>query len=323
MADLEALVPRDTCNLVPGVTGADLSRLRGYLEAGIAPRTRKAYQATIAAWESWTSERGLPAFPPEAPAVALWLSSMAGDGLKPATIARHVAALGTLARFQNWPVPSSSPEVRATLRGIRRKHGIAPEQAAPFLLSDLVAGLPRGDAPRAVRDRALLLLGWAGALRRSEVSALNVADLEARNEGFALKIRTSKTDQESEGAIVGIPRGRAPGRCPVVALQAWIACLPEPSGALFRSVNRHGRIGMRISDRAVSTLIQEAAERAGLPRDRFSGHSLRAGFATEAASAGISERAIMRHTRHKSVTVARGYIRKGSIFLDNPAVSLL
>ena len=172
------------------------------------------------------------------------------------------------------------------------------------------------------------MIGFAAALRRSELVALDVEDLDARPEGLALTIRSSKTDQEARGALLGVPRARRPDLCPVAAVGAWRAVLdavaPSAAGPLFRPVNRHGRVaGARLSDRAVADIVKEAALRAGLDPADYAGHSLRAGFATSAAAAGLLERDIMRQTRHRSIAVFREYVRQGSIFLDNPVARLL
>lgn len=267
--------------------------------------------------------------PASAELLAVWLTELAASGAATSTLDRHLAGIVAAHKVATMPSPREHPALRAVLRGIRRTHGTAPRQASPLLVEDLRAALPRGDDPRAIRDRALLLLGFASAMRRSELVALDVADLETRAEGLVVTIRGSKTDQDRRGEALGIPRGRRDGLCPVRAVEAWRTILasvnPAPlAGALFRPVNRWGTVGLgRLTDRAVALLVKEAAERAGFEPVSYSGHSLRAGFATSAAAAGIQERDIMRQTRHRSIAVFRDYVRKGSLFLDNPAGKLL
>ena len=174
---------------------------------------------------------------------------------------------------------------------------------------------------RGRRDRALLLVGFAGALRRSELVALEVRDVAFEAEGMVLTIRRSKTDPEAAGQLVGIPYGDAPETCPVRALQAWLEAAQITEGAVFRPIERwSNRIEPRaLEDRRVATLLQSLVRRAGLDPKNFAGHSLRSGLATAAAAGGASERAIMDQTRHKSVKQVRRYIQRGSLFRDNAA----
>lgn len=169
------------------------------------------------------------------------------------------------------------------------------------------------------RDRALLLVGFAGAFRRSELVALTVADVRFAHEGLIVTLRRSKTDQEGQGTTRGITYGSNPATCPVRALQGWIADAQLTDGPLFRSM-KYGKLQPGgLDGRDVARLLKRAARGAGLDPTHFSGHSLRAGLATAAAAAGVSERAIMSQTGHKSLTVMRRYIREGSLFRDNPS----
>lgn len=312
----------------PAVLALDeLARVKTYLEAGVAKATRRAYASSWTTWAAWCAARGASPLPAAPELLAIWLTECAAAGAAPASLERHLAALVGTHRAADLLSPRAHPAVRAVLRGIRRTHGTKPRQVRPLRVEDLLAALPRGESPRAVRDRALLLVGFAGALRRSELVALDVADLEARPEGLALTIRSSKTDPEARGEVLGLPRARRADLCPVAAVAAWRAQLEAGApvhGPLFRPVNRHGRIGLaRLSDRAVADLVKEAAERAGLDPLAYAGHSLRAGFATSAAAAGVPERDIMRQTRHRSIAVFRAYVRQGAIFVDNPVARIL
>ena len=176
--------------------------------------------------------------------------------------------------------------------------------------------------PLGIRDRALLLLGFAGAFRRSELVGLNVEDIGVRREGLAVTNRHSKTDQAGEGRQVAICYGSDPASCPVRAVKAWLVLVGE-EGPLFRSVNKGGRISTeRLSDKAVALVVKRTAAAAGLDPELYSGHSLRSGFATTAARNGASEAAIMRQTGHRSLTVLRGYIRSGGLFNETAAAKL-
>lgn len=173
------------------------------------------------------------------------------------------------------------------------------------------------------RDRALLLVGFTGALRRSELVALDVGHLERTSEGLVISIRRSKTDQDGEGRKIGVPAGTDPGTCPVHAVEAWLAAAKIESGAVFRVMNRHGQVlPKRLSGEGVAIVVKRYVGKLGFDSALFSGHSLRAGLATSAAAAGKGERAIMNQTGHRSVTTVRRYIRDGNLFRENAADGL-
>lgn len=327
MPDAPALPVSPPSTALAAALSAEALQVARYLEAGSAASTRRAYDRSQGAWAAFCAARGVEPMPAPPEALIVYLSERAAAGLAPRTLARDLAGIVAAHRAAGLASPREHPGVRAVLRGIRRTHGMAPHQKQPLLVEDLGAALPRGTSPRAVRDRALLLLGFAAALRRSELVGLDVADLAPCAEGLIVTLRRSKTDPEAEGVLVGVPRARRARLCAVRALDAWRALLAAAErdvGPLFRPVNRHGGIGTgRLSTNAVAELVKEAAARAGLDPDAFGGHSLRAGFATSAVAAGLAEHDIMRQTRHRSVQSFRGYVRKGSLFLDNPAGRLL
>ena len=179
------------------------------------------------------------------------------------------------------------------------------------------------DALLGVRDRALLLVGFAGAFRRSELVGLDKQDCEFTNDGLVLMLRRSKNDQEAQGRKVAIPYGSHPETCPVRALQEWLEASGITEGALFRSMNRHRQIqSKRLSGYGVALVVKRYAEAAGLDPAKYAGHSLRAGLATSAAIGGASERSIMAQTGHKSVAMVRRYIREGSMFRENAAAKV-
>ena len=206
------------------------------------------------------------------------------------------------------------------LQGIRRRKGVAPDQVHAIALDDLrkmVAALPEGLAGS--RDHALLLLGFAGAFRRSELVALNVEDLEKTEDGVVVHIRRSKTDQEAAGRHVGIPYGST-NLCPVTAPRHWLEAALISSDPVFRKVDRHGHVGAEhLSPSSVAAIVNRAAALAGLAPELFSGHSLRAGLATSAAANGATETVIMAQTGHRSTAMVRRYIRRGNLFRQNAA----
>jgi integrase len=173
-----------------------------------------------------------------------------------------------------------------------------------------------------LRDRALLLLGFAGAFRRSELVALDVEDIEQTTEGLRVTVRRGKTDQEGQGAVIAIVRGST--ACPVAAVQAWLETAKITAGPVFRPISKGERLqSARLTDRSVANIVKAHAERAGLDPRLFSGHSLRAGFLTSAAAKGASIFKMMDQSRHRSVETLRGYVRDAEIFKDHTGAGLL
>ena len=239
---------------------------------------------------------------------------------------RRLTAITKAHQIAGHPSPATmqQPAVSETLKGIRRTLGTAQQTKAPLLTADvrrMVEALPDTVAGR--RDRALLLLGFAGGFRRSELAALDVGDVLPTEDGLVVKLRRSKTDPEGKGRDVGIPYGSTPSTCPVRALTAWKTAAGISEGALFRGVDRHGRVGtVRLHKDSVGLVVKRAAEAAGLDPAKYAGHSLRAGLATQAYLNGAGELAIMRQTGHRSLAMVRRYIRDGSLFRENPAAKL-
>lgn len=299
-----------------------------YVKASRSPRTLNAYTSDLEHFAEWCHGRGVlcpPAGPSSAATVVAYVTELAHIR-KPSTIDRRVAAISVAHQACGFESPTNTAVVRAVLTGIRRTHGVAPEQAAPATIGEIRRMASRLSRETAIgqRDRALLLVGFAGGFRRSELVALTVADLTDCPEGFSLKVRRSKRDQEGRGSRKAIPYGSDPETCPVRALKSWLDVAAIVEGPLFRSVDRHGNVADKaLTGQAVSIVVKRAAEAAGLDPDIYSGHSLRAGFITTAAANGRSEREIAAQTGHApNSAVLRTYIRHASIFTDNAASHL-
>lgn len=221
--------------------------------------------------------------------------------------------------------PTVAKLVRATMQGIRRELGIATKRKAPATVERLAAMVAHADTStlKGLRDRALLLVGFASAMRRSELVALEVGDLDPTERGLLVMVRRSKTDQEGRGHQRAIPHERNVETCPVRALARWLEAATITSGPIFRSVDRHGRVGSAMSDRAVADVVKAYAERAGLNPAHCAGHSLRAGFVTRAAERGARAERIMDHTGHRSVAMVRVGTRRADAFADHAAAGLL
>ena len=297
------------------------SRAEAYAQQAKSQATRKAYRSDWEHFESWCAQSGLDSLPAKPVTVSLYIAAMA-ETHKPATLGRRLAAIAARHKAFGYESPASMRHgaVASVWHGIRRTHGVRQQGKAPVLVENprvMVGNLRPGLI--GIRDRALLLVGFAGAFRRSELVALDAADVQFTSDGLVVRLRRSKTDQEGEGRKVGIPYGSNPDTCPVRALKAWVEAAAIESGPLFRSITRHGRIQGRLSGYAVALVVKRHAGVAGLESATVAGHSLRAGLATSAAIAGASERAIMNQTGHKSAAMVRRYIRDGSLFRENAA----
>ena len=310
------------------VLAADIvERMREYAAASRAENTWRAYQYDLEHFARWCATHGIgEPIPADPGVVAAYLTAYAGeDGLAVSTLARRLYALSALHRLGGHPSPSEAPEVRLVWSGIRRTHGTAPTKKAATLtkmIRRLVKPLDE-HRPKDIRDRALLLIGFAGAFRRSELVAFDVADIAETDGGLHITVRRSKSDQEGAGDVVGIPFGSHPPTCPVRAWRAWLAVSEIAEGPAFRGVTRHGHISTRrLSAQAVADVVKERAAAIGLDAKTFAAHSLRAGFATEAFGQGVPEFSVMRHGRWKSASSMRGYIREGSLWSDNAAAKL-
>ena len=323
-AEVRALTapPAPDGNVPRGGTGlaALVDQAAAFLLQARAESTRRAYASDGKDFERWCGERQVQACPAAPSTVALYLTALAATH-KVATLTRRLSAISLAHHTAGFPSPTEDVGVRGLMAGIRRSRGTAATAKRPLLVPDLqalLATLP--DNLLGLRDRALLLLGFSGAFRRSELVSLNVEDVLETSDGLVLTLRRSKVDQEAVGRAVAIPRGREAATCAVQALARWREAAGITRGPLFVRVNRHRQIlPQRLSGEAVALVVKRYAAAAGFDPKEFAGHSLRAGLATAAAIAGKSERAIMNQTGHKSTTTLRRYIRDANLFRDNAA----
>src|SRR6266849_3701087 len=287
-----------------------LEQVRQYIRASKAESTLRGYQSDWRAFCAWCEGHGLCPLPASPETVAAYIAECAGR-LKVGSIQRRVNAIAEAHKAVGLESPTSTGIVRNTLKGIKRTLGTAAVQKAPAVTEDIRAMLESVDTGMiGLRDRALILLGFAGAFRRSELVSLDLPDLVFSRDGLTVTLRRSKTDQEGVGRKIGVPYGSNPETCPVRTLQAWLEETGVTSGSVFRALNRHGQIQPgRLSPIDVARIVKKLADRAGLDAAKYAGHSLRAGHATAAARSGASERSIMNQTGHRSVQMVRRYIR--------------
>jgi site-specific recombinase XerD len=298
---------------------------RGFMEAAKTDNSRRAYRSDWRHFESWCRSHGLAYLPATPDTIALYLTALATDH-KPASLQRKLTSISKAHQAAGLPSPASMQHavVSETIKGIRRTVGTAQPGKEPLLTTDILMMLDALDDDLAGRrDRALLLVGFAGGFRRSEIVNLDVEDVSETADGLVIRIRRSKTDPEAKGTTVALPYGSTAATCPVRSYRAWITAAGIEAGPAFRSVDRHRRVGCgRLNAGSVARLIKRATEAAGLDSADYAGHSLRAGFATQAFLNGAAEVSIMRQTRHKSLNTLRKYIRDRSLFRDNPAAKL-
>jgi len=295
------------------------------LDAARAESTRRAYASDWRDFEAFCDRHGAASLPADPVTVALYIADMASlRELSTSTVGRRMAAISVAHSEAGHPSPTEHPQVRKLLRGSRRMMGTAPDSKRALLVTELgrmVAAM--GDEPADLRDRALLLVGFVGGLRRSELVAINVGDLKLTDDGYALTIRRGKTDQEAKGRIVALPYSTSRDLCPVTALNQWLEGAKIERGAVFRRIRRGGHLTRdRMTPQSVNLRIKQRASSAGIDAAGLGGHSLRSGFATHAAAQGASERAIANQTGHRSVQVLRRYVKQASTFDDNAATEL-
>ncbi len=292
-----------------------------------ASNTLRAYAHDWAHFTGWCARMQSTAMPARPETVILYLTDLSSTA-KMSTLARRVATISQAHQAAGLESPTHRSAVRLFLRALRRDkagQGSRSEPKRAILgteLARMVQAIPA--TPRGKRDRAVLLLGFLGALRRSELVALDTSDIEFMETGLVLHLRRSKTDPEGKGEKRGVPKARDSALCAVHAVREWLAAAGIAAGPLFRPLDRGSNVGPgRLSDRTVVRIVKRYAAAAGIDAAEVAGHSLRSGLATTAAYAGKSERAIMNQTGHKSVQTVRQYIRTGSLFRENAAEGLL
>jgi len=317
-----------------------LGRLEDFAGQAQAENTTRAYAADLEDFRHWCKKYEREWLPAEPKTIGLYLGARADD-LSLASLERRLAAIASLHKEEGYESPASVAEgpLRKIWKGLVREKTRQQDGAPPLLVEDLksiIEHLPRyqaeADGPTgqltltSLRDRALLLVGWTGALRRSELVALTTSDIEfIEGEGVNVFVRRAKADQEGEGLVKGLPYGSNKETCPVTALRQWVQAAEEEvegpfEGDLFRRFYRGESIGeSAMTAQYVSTVLKRHAERAGLDPEAYSAHSLRAGFITQAIRAGKAERRVKEHSGHQSWETFNKYVEEAGTFQDNPA----
>jgi integrase len=286
----------------------------------IPANTRRAYATDWNHFRNWCQRKSRGPLPALPETVSAYLTALSKTHAI-ATLRRRLTTISKLHRIAGKLDPTDDQHVKQLWRGILRSKGEAQRGKKPLLVGDLrrmVTSLPH--SLQGSRDRAILLLGFAGGLRRHELVALDVEDFEEVDEGLVVHLRRSKTDQTGKGLKKGIPFGKAAKTCPVRAVVTWLRDAEIFEGPVFRPLSKHDTPRRsRLTAQSVALVVKNAFRVIGKrPRD-YSAHSLRSGLVTAAAIGGADERTIMKHTGHKSVQMVRRYMRDASLFRDNPA----
>ncbi len=300
--------PSDAWSRELSVEDCNDPKVLEFITAARAPATRRAYQNDLAHFLAWGG-----CLPATTDQVARYLADHA-TGTSMATLARRLVGIRAAHAARGFADPTESELVRLTLRGIRRTFDRPQRRVAALTINQLASIIDSlGGSSKDIRDAALLLIGFAGAFRRSELVMIDCQDVHIHETGIAILVRRSKTDQIGQGRIVSIPRvgGRL---CPVAALEEWLRVSGIAGGPLFRPVAKSGRAAeRRMSTEAVARIVKKRTWAVGCDPNRYSGHSLRAGFATEAARCGVPKWRIKSQTGHLSDSILERYIREPAV----------
>jgi site-specific recombinase XerD len=296
-----------------------------------AKNTRLAYRSDWRVFERWAESMGLEAYPAAPKTIALYIAHLQKLRRKPATVARHLTSIKKYHQLAGADHPITE-HVRELLAGVRRLEGIYPSKKRPITLEVLRRCLEQSSSDFiGIRNKAILLVGWAGAFRRSELAAMTCEDLEDDEKGIIVTIRKSKTDQIGKGRRVGLPFvDHDHSLCAPRALRRWRDLSRIRTGPIWRRVGKHGRGSLycwtdenAITGKNIALIVKEMVKAAGYDPAHYAGHSLRAGLCTTLAVAGIEERRIADITGHRSVEVLRGYVHDARILTDHPIIAAL
>lgn len=304
------------------------ARANYFAKRSVSPATKRAYESDWVQFQSFCETYELEELPATPETVCLYLTHMAESRSTVATIVRRCTSITAIHRASGHDTPIKSEKVSRVLKGIKNSCGAPAVQSKALSWKEVKRLVSQcGSSMLGKRDAAIIALGWASALRRSELVYLNIGDLSFVDEGLIITIRRSKTDQEGHGQTIGIPRA-SDGICPVSEVKGWIERrskkqLPDDA-PLFTKIGVKNRgkwwchTEKRLTARMISEVVKVHVKHIGLNPDNYSAHSLRRGLATEAGAQGVPERIISRHTRHQSMKVLRNYIEAGTIWTENP-----
>jgi integrase len=301
------------------------ARARDFAEQALSQNSRRAYRADWQHYSAWCHALALEPLPAGPEQVASYLTSMA-ETHKRATTERRLVTIGQAHKLRGLPWIPAHPIVRAALRGMFRRYGRPKKKAAALGVSETIQIAAVCEKTLSgLRDRAMFLISFAGAFRRSETAGIRFEDLTFRDGAVDVFLPSSKGDQENEGTIVTVLAGQNVSTCPVAALQRWLRAAPT-DGYVFRAVRADGTvIEQGLHRDSIGRILQKRAAEAGItagPRERISSHGFRAGFITEAYKRGARDEVIMSHSRHRDLKTMRGYVRRAKLVDEHPGRGL-
>ena len=296
-------------NIITNIKSLELETLKN-LKNSKSLNTIRAYQSDFNDFSLFCSKNGFQSMPTQPKILALYLTDLSSKS-KYSTLKRRLASISILHKIKGHYIDTKHPIIIENLMGIKRVKGSNQKGKKPLLINDLKTIIKAIDQSkekdkRKIRDKALILTGFSGGFRRSELVDIEYKDIEFVSEGVKIFVKRSKTDQSGEGMTKAIPYFDNKNFCPVKALKKWTEIIDFKNGKIFN-----------ISDKSVALIIKKYAYHAGLDSHKYAGHSLRSGFATSTAESGAEERSIMAMTGHKSTEMVRRYIKEANLFKNN------
>ena len=293
------------------------------LQSSKATNTVRAYKSDFKDFCLFCAQNGFKPLPSDPKIVSLYLTYLSTKDNKMSTLKRRLVSIGVIHKLKGYYLDTKHPSIKENIMGIKRRKGSIQKGKKPILINDLklivdVIDQQKNEDIKKLRDRSIILIGFSGGFRRNEIVALDFEDLDFVSEGLKIDIKRSKTDQFGEGSKKALPYFDNSQYCPVVSLQKWIKISKINSGSLFRRFSKGSKLSEnRLTDQTVALLIKTYLQLAGIDSKKYSGHSLRSGFATSAAESGAEERSIMTMTGHKSTEMVRRYIKEANLFKNN------
>ena len=293
------------------------------LQSSKANNTVRAYKSDFNDFGLFCAQNGFKSLPSEPKIVSLYLTHLSTRDIKMSTLKRRLVSIGVIHKLKGHYLDTKHPIIIENIMGIKRRKGSIQKGKKPLLINSLKMIINVIDEYNKLdivklRDRSIILMGFSGGFRRSEIVSLNYDDLDFVPEGLKINLKRSKTDQFGEGSVKGLPYFDNTQYCPVLSLKNWLQVSNINSGPLFRRFSKGSKLSEnRLTDQTVALLIKKYLKLAGIDNKNYSGHSLRSGFATTAAESGAEERSIMAMTGHKSTEMVRRYIKEANIFKNN------
>ena len=293
------------------------------LQSSKANNTLRAYKSDFDDFSLFCAKNGFNSLPSDPKIVSLYLTYLSSKDAKMSTLKRRLVSIGVIHKLKGHYLDTKHPSIIENIMGIKRRKGSIQIGKKPILINILkelinVIDKENKEEIKKFRDRTIILIGFSGGFRRNETVSLDYEDLEFVTEGLKITLKRSKSDQFGEGFKKALPYFDSPQYCPVVSLKKHIEISKIVSGPVFRRFTKGSRLSNnRLTDQTVALLIKKYLQLAGIDSKNFSGHSLRSGFATSAAAAGVEERNIMAMTGHKSTDMVRRYIKEANLFKNN------